>query len=320
MTTHNTHVHQQSSHTTNQHTVANTQCTCNYHMNTHKSTHNDLNIQYTHINNSDNTSPVNTKHNTSSSDDITSQHTMTKHTTHVCTSVQVTTHHQSIHNDLNTIHIHIYIKFKSLHRAKHPVTSQHLHQKTNMQCMQSLGQAECRVKWCKPGVLHLEVSTYAITKQLHMCMHRKNQIVYNLWHKGYKEQCNTGYPYMYFGQKCKTIANHRHHAIFVSKFLGDFQIFVPFGQGMHAALICFSPQGIRKNIKYPLDKFFKNLAHLGVKMTSLNQKHKIIMEVANISVSKLHTSLEDIKLSGKLAISVEENCVKSKVKRGNVAF
>ena len=51
MTTHNTHVHQQSSHTTNQHTVANTQCTCNYHMNTHKSTHNDLNIQYTHINN-----------------------------------------------------------------------------------------------------------------------------------------------------------------------------------------------------------------------------------------------------------------------------
>lgn len=74
-----------------------------------------------------------------------------------------------------------------------------------------------------------------------MCMHRKNQIVYNLWHKGYKEQCNTGYPYMYFGQKCKTIANHRRHAIFVSKFLGDFQIFVPFGQGMHAALICFSP-------------------------------------------------------------------------------
>ena len=43
---------------------------------------------------------------------------------------------------------------------------------------------------------------------------------------------------------------------------------------------------------------------LGVKMTSLDQKHKIFVKVSNIGVSKLHISLKDIKSSGKLPVSV----------------
>ena len=66
--------------------------------------------------------------------------------------------------------------------------------------------------------------------------------------------------------------------------------------------------GYPENAKYPPDK--KNvylvqvtklsgkLAFPSVKIMSLNQKHKIVMKVANIVVSKLHISLKNIKSSG----------------------
>ena len=48
----------------------------------------------------------------------------------------------------------------------------------------------------------------------------------------------------------------------------------------------------------------RKLAYLGAKMTSFDQKHKNVMKVANIGVSKLRISFKGIRLSGKLPISV----------------
>ena len=71
--------------------------------------------------------------------------------------------------------------------------------------------------------------------------------------------------------------------------------------------------GYPENTKYPPDKncvscsshkIVRKLAYLGVKMMSLNQKHKTVMSVANLGVSKLHISFKGIKSSGKLPISV----------------
>ena len=68
-----------------------------------------------------------------------------------------------------------------------------------------------------------------------------------------------------------------------------------------------------ENAKYPPDenclscsshKIMWKLVCLGVKMMSLDQKHKIIMKVANRSVSNLCISFKDIKSSGKLPVSV----------------
>ena len=52
------------------------------------------------------------------------------------------------------------------------------------------------------------------------------------------------------------------------------------------------------------DEIVRKLAYLIVKMMSLNQKYKINMKVAYVCVSKLRILLKDIKLSGKLPISV----------------
>ena len=71
--------------------------------------------------------------------------------------------------------------------------------------------------------------------------------------------------------------------------------------------------GYLEDAKYPPDKYYIScsrhkilwkLAYLSVKMTSLDQKHKIIINFANFGVSKLHISFQDIKLSGKLPILV----------------
>ena len=71
--------------------------------------------------------------------------------------------------------------------------------------------------------------------------------------------------------------------------------------------------GYPENAKYLPDKncvsrsshkIAWKLAYLGVKMTSLDQTHKIVMKVANIDVSKLRFSLKDIKSPRKLPISV----------------
>ena len=71
--------------------------------------------------------------------------------------------------------------------------------------------------------------------------------------------------------------------------------------------------GYPENAKYPPDenvvscsshKMVGKLAYLGLKMTSLNHKHKIVVKVASIGVSKLHISLKDLKLSGKLPFLV----------------
>ena len=79
---------------------------------------------------------------------------------------------------------------------------------------------------------------------------------------------------------------------------GDFQIFVVSCQGKHAASIGTIHVFKRypENAKHPPDKncascsshkIIRKLAYLGVKMASLNQKNKIVMKVANLSVSKL---------------------------------
>ena len=51
-------------------------------------------------------------------------------------------------------------------------------------------------------------------------------------------------------------------------------------------------------------KIIWKLAYLGLKMTLLNQKHKIIMKVTDLGVSKLRILFKDIKSSEKLPISV----------------
>ena len=89
----------------------------------------------------------------------------------------------------------------------------------------------------------------------------------------------------------------------------NFQIFVVSGQGKHAALTGSVPFLIRlgypENTKYPPDKncvfcfshkIVGKLAYLSVKMMPLNQKHKIVMGVANLGVSKLRISFKGIKL------------------------
>ena len=96
---------------------------------------------------------------------------------------------------------------------------------------------------------------------------------------------------------------------------GDLNFFPVSGQGKCAASIgtihffIWYPE----NVKYPPDKNFVSfssgnivgkLAYLSVKVTSLDQKHKIAIKVANISVSELHILFNGITLSGKLPISV----------------
>ena len=120
-----------------------------------------------------------------------------------------------------------------------------------------------------------------------------------------------------------TFAEFLHMSIF-----GNFPIFVVSGQVKCAVLIgtilfsfsFFFWGGISylENTKYPLDKncvscsghkVVWKLAYRGVKMVSFIQEQKIVMKVAYLSVSKLHTSFKGIKLSGKLPIFVLENWV-----------
>ena len=76
-----------------------------------------------------------------------------------------------------------------------------------------------------------------------------------------------------------------------------------------------------KNAKYPRGqncvscsshKIVWKHAYLSVKMMSLDQKQKIVIEVANLSVLDSHILFKDIKLTGKLPISVKENWVSFK--------
>ena len=96
---------------------------------------------------------------------------------------------------------------------------------------------------------------------------------------------------------------------------GNFFIFAVSDGGKHAALIGTIRLfiGYLQNAKYPLDKncvscsghkMVWKLAYRGVKMVSFIQEQKIVMKVAYLSVSKLHTSFKGIKLSGKLPILV----------------
>ena len=79
--------------------------------------------------------------------------------------------------------------------------------------------------------------------------------------------------------------------------------------------------GYSENAKHPPDKNWVSCsshkivwkhAYLSVKMMSLDQKQKIVIEVANLSVLDSHILFKDIKLSGKLPISVKENWVSFK--------
>ena len=82
---------------------------------------------------------------------------------------------------------------------------------------------------------------------------------------------------------------------------GDFQIFVASGQGKRATLIgtIHFFIGYLEDAKFLPNKNFnksrsshkivRKLAYLGVEMMSLHQKHKIVIKVANISVTKLCT-------------------------------
>ena len=99
---------------------------------------------------------------------------------------------------------------------------------------------------------------------------------------------------------------------------GDFQIFVVSGQGKCAASIGTTTSHFvfieypeiakcppdKNGVSCSRHKLVRKLAYLGVKMSSLYQKDKIITRVANINVSKLRISLKDIKSSGKLPFFV----------------
>ena len=72
--------------------------------------------------------------------------------------------------------------------------------------------------------------------------------------------------------------------------------------------------GYQENEKYSPDKncvfcsshkIILKLAYHAVKMTSLDKKHKIVMKVASLGVSKLRISFTDVKSSGKLPITCE---------------
>ena len=94
---------------------------------------------------------------------------------------------------------------------------------------------------------------------------------------------------------------------------GDFQIFVVTCQEKCAALMCTIVffLGYPENVKYPpcqnciscsSQNHLETCIYLGVKMTSLDQKHKIVMKVANLGISKSRIPFSDIKLLGKLSI------------------
>ena len=98
----------------------------------------------------------------------------------------------------------------------------------------------------------------------------------------------------------------------------DFLIFAVADQGKHAAsigAICLFI-GYLENAKHPPNKNCVSCSKhkivwklFGVKMMSHFQKHKIVMKVAYLDVSKFHISFKGIKSSGKLPILVKENCV-----------
>ena len=148
----------------------------------------------------------------------------------------------------------------------------------------------------------------------------KTTCMVSYWHSVWIDSCKNIEIIYWWG--ISHFVSVKLHSWLLSSLLWNFcvsQFFLIFGflwflaeESVLCWLVLFFHRDL-VNAKYPPNikcisrsshKISRKFAYLGVKLTSLDQKHKIAVKVANIGVSKLCIWFEDTKSSVKLPISL----------------